>query len=78
MATRVRFVLALDARELMHVVELRSQPQGHPHYRAIVAEMHRLVRECGHVRLADAMRFVDHGQSVLGRLAQEKRSLGAR
>jgi thymidylate synthase ThyX len=78
MATRVRFVLALNARELMHVVELRSQPQGHPHYRAIAQELHRLVRAHGHERLADAMWFVDHSSPALGRLAQEARTLGAR
>jgi len=78
MATRVRFVLALNARELMHVVELRSQPQGHPHYRAIAQEMHRLIRERGHRRLADAMWFVDHTTSTLGRLSQETRTLGTR
>lgn len=78
MATRVRFVLAVNARELMHIVELRSQPQGHPHYRQIAQAMHHAVRAVGHRRVAAAMCFVDHTAPLLGRLAQEKRTLGAR
>ena len=30
MAYRVRFYMEMDAREAMHVIELRTEPQGHP------------------------------------------------
>ena len=49
LAFHVRFVLQLSAREAMHVLELRSSPQGHPTYRRIVQEMHRLIADnAGH------------------------------
>jgi len=33
MAYRVRFYMDMNAREAMHVIELRTSPQGHPSYR---------------------------------------------
>ena len=35
MAYRVRFYMELNAREAMHMIELRTAPQGHPAYRRI-------------------------------------------
>ncbi|MEK6665262.1 MAG: FAD-dependent thymidylate synthase, partial [candidate division NC10 bacterium] len=35
MAYRVRFFMQMNAREAMHVIELRTTPQGHPAYRRI-------------------------------------------
>ena len=59
---RIRFVMQLNAREAMHVLELRTSPQGHPAYRAVCQEMHRLIAEqAGHQALAEAMSHVDHG-----------------
>ena len=64
LAFNVRFVLQLNAREAMHVLELRSGPQGHPAYRRIAQEMHRLIAEqAGHRAIADAMSFVDHTET---------------
>jgi len=40
---RIRFVMTMNAREAMHLIELRSQPQGHPSYRWVAREMHRLI-----------------------------------
>jgi thymidylate synthase ThyX len=75
LAFNVRFVLQLNAREAMHVLELRSGPQGHPAYRRIAQEMHRLIaQQAGHHAIADAMRFVDHTEAELGRLEAEQRS----
>ncbi|HWH15789.1 MAG TPA: FAD-dependent thymidylate synthase [Miltoncostaeaceae bacterium] len=74
LAHRIRFTLTLNARELMHLVELRSQPQGHPAYRAVAQAMHRAVaEEAGHRALAATMRFVDASDPVAGRLAAERR-----
>ena len=33
----------MNAREAMHVVELRSERQGHPSYRRIAQEMYRAI-----------------------------------
>ncbi|HEX6674069.1 MAG TPA: FAD-dependent thymidylate synthase [Actinomycetes bacterium] len=74
LAHRVRFAITLNARELLHLAELRSSPQGHPAYRRVAQEMHRLVAEqAGHAGLAAAMRFVVHDEVDLGRLDAERR-----
>jgi thymidylate synthase ThyX len=73
LAYRVRFVMQMNAREAMHVLELRSGPQGHPSYRRVVQEMHRLIAErAGHHGIAAAMQFVDHGRHDLERLDAER------
>ena len=75
MAFRIRFSMQMNAREAMHLIELRSSPQGHPTYRRIAHEMHRLVaEEAGHRAIADAMRFVDRSDVDLERLEAERRS----
>jgi thymidylate synthase ThyX len=74
LAHRVRFAMTMNARELMHLAELRSTPQGHPAYRLVAQEMHRLVAgQAGHRAIAEAMRFVVHDEVGLGRLAAEQR-----
>ena len=39
--------MTLNAREAMHLIELRSLPQGHESYRAVAQEMHRQIAEVG-------------------------------
>src|SRR5204863_146154 len=49
MAYRVRFYMEMNAREAMHLIELRSAPQGHASYRRIAQTMHRLIADrAGH------------------------------
>ena len=73
MAYRVRFYMAMNAREAMHVIELRTSPQGHPSYRRICQLMHRAIAEqAGHRAIAGAMRFVDHSSVELERLQSER------
>jgi len=75
MAYKVRFVMQMSAREAFHLIELRSSPQGHPAYRAVAHEMHRLIRdEAGHRAIAEAMSWVDHSDVDLERLAAERRT----
>jgi hypothetical protein len=74
LAHRIRFAITLNARELLHLAELRSAPQGHPAYRRVAQQMHRLLAEqAGHAGLAAAMRFVVHDEVGLGRLDAERR-----
>jgi thymidylate synthase ThyX len=74
MAYRVRFYMEMNAREAMHVIELRTAPQGHPAYRRICQLMHRAIAEtAGHRAIADAMQFADHSEVELERLQQERR-----
>jgi thymidylate synthase ThyX len=75
MAYRIRFYMEMNAREAMHVLELRTAPQGHPAYRRVCQAMHRLIAErAGHHALAEAMRFVDHSAVELERLEAERRT----
>jgi thymidylate synthase ThyX len=55
---RIRFVLELDAREAMQLIELRSGREGHPSYRAVAHEMHAQIAAV-HPAVAGAMLHVD-------------------
>jgi thymidylate synthase ThyX len=73
MAYRVRFYMDMDAREAMHVIELRTAPQGHPAYRRVCQLMHRAIAEvAGHRAIAEAMRFADYSEVDLERLQAER------
>lgn len=75
LAHRIRYILQLNAREAMHLIELRSGAQGHPAYRRVAQQMHRAIAEvAGHRALAEAMSFVDHGATDLERLESERRA----
>ena len=58
LAYRIRYVLELDAREALHLIELRSGREGHPSYRAVAHEMRRAIADV-HPNVAAAMTFVD-------------------
>ncbi len=74
-AANMRFVMQMNARQAFHLIELRSQSAGHPAYRHVAHEMHRLIRDvAGHRRIADAMSFVDYSDVELERLESERRS----
>jgi thymidylate synthase ThyX len=73
MAYRIRFVMDMNAREAMHVIELRTAPAGHPAYRRVCQRMHRLIADqAGHQAIAAAMQFADHSNVELERLQQER------
>ncbi len=75
LAYRIRYTMQMNAREAMHVLELRSGTQGHPSYRWVAQEMHRLIAErAGHRLLAEAMSHVDFGADELERLEAERRA----
>ncbi len=75
-AYKVRFAMSLNARAAMHLIELRTTPQGHSVYRKVGQEMWRLIRdEAGHAAIAEMMRFVDLSEEPpLGRLDAERRA----
>ena len=75
MAYHIRFYLRMNAREAMHIIELRTAPQGHPAYRIVCQEMHRLIADqAGHKAIAEAMTYVDHSDVELARLESERTS----
>ncbi len=79
MAYRVRFYMELNAREAMHMIELRTSPQGHPAYRRICQAMHRLIREqAGHRALAAAISYADFSSGEGGRIDAERAAEGRR
>ncbi len=75
MAYRLRFVMQFNAREAIHLLELRSGAEGHPAYRRVVLDMHRLIAEqAGHRVVAEAMTHLTTVEPELARLASERRA----
>jgi len=75
MAYRMRYSMQFNAREAIHLLELRSSPQGHPSYRRVVLEMHRLIDEqAGHRTVAAAMQHLTTEAPELERLESERRA----
>ncbi len=75
MAYRLRYVMQFNAREAIHMLELRSSPQGHPSYRRVALEMHRLISEqAGHHAVAATMSHMTTETPELERLESERRA----
>lgn len=76
LAYRIRYTMQFNAREAMHLLELRTGIQGHPSYRSVAQQMHRLIAEqAGHRVIAEMMTFVDHsGEPELERLEAERKA----
>ena len=72
MACHIRWMVHINLRALMWLVELRSAPQGHPAYRWMAQQMYQRVAEV-QPSLAGLMRFVDLAEHALGRLGAEQR-----
>jgi thymidylate synthase ThyX len=71
---RLRYVLDLNAREAMQLIELRSGREGHPSYRAVAHEMHRLIASV-HPAIAATMTHVDDDtEPRLERILSEMRT----
>jgi thymidylate synthase ThyX len=72
LAHRVRYVIKLNAREALHMIELRTSPQGHPSYRRICQEMlQQIDTVAGHHRVGRAMSFAGREDVHLPRYAAE-------
>ncbi|QEC47202.1 thymidylate synthase [Baekduia soli] len=71
---RIRYVLDLNAREAMQLIELRSGREGHPSYRAVAHEMHRAISAV-HPAVGAAMTHVDtETEPRLERILSEMRT----
>ena len=71
---RIRFILDLNAREAMQLIELRSGREGHPSYRAVAHEMHAQIASV-HPSVAAAMTHVDtDAEPRLERILSEMRT----
>ncbi len=82
LAYRIRYTLDLNAREAMHLIELRSGREGHPTYRAVAQAMHERIAAI-HPAVAAAMSHVDTSQEprlerIMSEIrTQRKRAQGA-
>jgi len=75
MAYRLRYSMQFNAREAIHMLELRSSSQGHPAYRQVALEMHRLIgQQAGHRAIAEAMNHMTMEAPELERLDAERRA----
>jgi thymidylate synthase ThyX len=68
----------MNAREAMHLIELRSGREGHPSYRAVAHELHAQIAE-RHPAVAAAMDHVDRSseprlERILAELRHERRA----
>ncbi|MSO41540.1 MAG: thymidylate synthase [Solirubrobacterales bacterium] len=71
---RIRYVLDMNAREAMHLIELRSAREGHPTYRAVAQEMYDRI-EAVHPAIAAAISHVDSSREPrLERILSEIRT----
>ncbi len=76
---RIRYILELNAREAMHVCELRSGREGHPGYRAVAQAMHEQIGTV-HPAIATAMNHVDRSteprlERIMGEIRSHQRQL---
>jgi thymidylate synthase ThyX len=72
-AYKIRWYMKMNLREALHMVELRTMPQGHPDYRFICQEIWRKIEEV-HPTLAECGKFIDWKKYRLGRLQSEMRT----
>ncbi len=74
---RMRYQFTTNLRELFHMLELRTSPQGHPGYRRLCLEMFRDLEHL-YPRLSAAMQFVNQADNLdeLTRMASERATAG--
>ena len=74
-------MLDLNAREAMHLIELRSGREGHPTYRAVAQAMYERIAAV-HPAIARAMTHVDSSseprlERILGEIRTHRKQLTA-
>ena len=81
LAYRIRYTLDLNAREAMHLIELRSGREGHPTYRAVAQAMHERIAAV-HPGVAAAMTHVDTSaeprlERIMSEIRTHRKRVGA-
>jgi len=69
---KMRWVLGMNDRALMHMLELRTTPQGHPNYRRVSQKIHAKMADAFPKRAAE-MCFVNHEPVFWSRADSEAR-----
>ena len=67
------YFMKLNLREVTHLLELRTVPQGHIDYRKIAQKMYKLIEQ-KHPVLSKILKYVDMNQYELERFESEKRT----
>ncbi|MBI3626560.1 FAD-dependent thymidylate synthase [Candidatus Uhrbacteria bacterium] len=70
--SKVRWLLGMNDREAMHLLELRTTPQGHPSYRRCSQMIHNAIK-AAHPWRGEMMKFVDHNDYFWSRGDAEAR-----
>ena len=63
----------MNLREAVHMIELRTVPQGHQDYRIVAQKMYQGINR-KHPGLSKIMNFVDMNKYELERFESEKRT----
>jgi thymidylate synthase ThyX len=69
---RIRWMMGMNFREAMHLIELRTTPQGHPSYRKVCMQMMDAVKT-QHPELASTIKFADYNEYYWSRAESEAR-----
>jgi thymidylate synthase ThyX len=69
---KIRWMMGMNFREAMHLIELRTTPQGHPSYRHVCQKMMKQLQEM-HPELAETVRFADFNEYYWARGESEAR-----
>ncbi len=69
---RIRWMMGMNFREAMHLIELRTTPQGHPSYRKVCMQMMDAIK-AQHPELASTIKFVDYNEYYWSRAESEAR-----
>lgn len=69
----IRWIMGMNDREAMHLIELRTVAQGHPNYRKVAQEMHKEICAKRSGWRGDIMKFVDYNEYYWARADSEAR-----
>jgi thymidylate synthase ThyX len=69
---KIRWMMGMNLREAMHMIELRTTPQGHPSYRRVCLNMMDCIKQ-QHPELAATIRFADYNEYYWSRAESESR-----
>jgi thymidylate synthase ThyX len=67
------YMMKMNMREAVHMIELRTVPQGHQDYRIVAQKMYQAINR-KHPILSNIMKFVDMNKYELERFESEKRT----
>ena len=67
------YMMKMNLREAVHMIELRTVPQGHQDYRIVAQKMYQAINK-KHPILSKIMKYVDMNKYELERFESEKRT----